>query len=259
MLMQRSFAPLAALWALVAIPSCCATYVAVERYDGNLFAALVVFMLATPVMGVLLIAAVAPCAFGEPLTVRGTLSRLGGRGPGLVAQAIAWRLLSLVGLPLGIVPGWYIAVRTGFFAEKRVLSKLAGHLHDRRTSELLQGEFGDLFARSLAIGGFCGLLWLTLVATIDFASTYLLGLPILWGRLNIDMTYLPEVWSGLGYLLDFFWSDPLVVTTALAAALMAYVPGRLAWFFCYVDVRVRRDCWDMELEILREAARLETV
>ena len=43
----------------------------------------------------------------------------------------------------------------------------------------------------------------------------------------------------------------------MAVAFLVYPIGRLAWFFCYIDVRVRRDCWDMELSIIQEAERLE--
>jgi hypothetical protein len=57
--------------------------------------------------------------------------------------------------------------------------------------------------------------------------------------------------------MQFLWSDPIVVTAALAVAFLVYPIGRLAWFFCYMDVRVRRDCWDMELLIIQEAERLD--
>jgi hypothetical protein len=157
-----------------------------------------------------------------------------------------------------LFPGWYIAVRSGFFAEQSVLSRLDRHLHDRRTNELLKGEIGDLFQRSAGLVVFCGLLWFVLLVTVDFASARLLGIPILWGRVTVDTSYLGGFMESVPYLMDFLWSDPVVVTAALACALYAYVIGRLAWFFCYIDVRVRRDCWDMELAILQEARRLET-
>ncbi len=252
-------APIAALWATVALPACLIVYVLVERYEFKLWLAMLVFFVVTSPLGVLIMTGAAPCAFGEPFTYRGTWSRLGWRGFGLLARGLGWRCVIALGVVLFVFPGWYIGVRTGFFVEQSALSKLARHLHDRRTDELLKGEIGDLFVRSAGIVSFCTLLWLVMLFTADFASSHLLGLPILMGRLELDTSYLENVDDAFEYGLHFLWADPIVVTAALAVALLVYPVGRLAWFFCYVDVRVRRDCWDMELQILHEAERLEAV
>lgn len=255
--LRQNFAALAGLWALVAVPACVTTYFYVDRLDGNWLIAVVVFLFATVVLGTFVTTGAALCTFGEQFTIGSTLHRLRWLGWRLVAEGALWRLLTVIGLPFGLVPGAYVAVRTGFSVEKRVLSNLGRHLHDRRTSELLKGEIGDLVVRAVSIILFTVLLWVMLVMTIDFASTYLLGYPILWGRLNLDLEYLGGFFAGVGYALGFFWSDPAIVTLGLASAFLAYVPARIAWFFCYIDVRVRRDCWDMELKMLREAERLE--
>jgi hypothetical protein len=274
--------PIAALWAAVAIPGCALVYLLVDRYEFELPLAVLVFFGLTSPLGVVLMAGAGPCVFGEPFTFRGTWSRLGWRGVGLLLRGIALRiaiapglvvfvfagwflavmgqvlyiLLAALGLVL-LVLGWYLAVRTGFFVEQSVLSKMARHLHDRRTDELLQGEIGDLFVRSAGIGVFCGFLWAVLLLTFDFASSHLLGLPILLGRLKSDASYFDNIWGTIGHGMQFLWSDPIVVTAALAVAFLVYPIGRLAWFFCYMDVRVRRDCWDMELSIIQEAERLD--
>jgi hypothetical protein len=255
--LRQNFRPIAGLWALVSMPGCAVIYWLVDRHEFELpLAALVYFGLTSP-LGILLMTGAGPCTFGEPFTCKATISRLGWRGLGLILYGIALRLAIALGLVLFIFPGWYLAVRTGFFVEKSVLSKMAKHLHDRRTSELLQGEIGDLFVRSAGIGLFCGLLWMVLLLTFDFASSHLLGLPILLGRLKIDLSYFENFGDAIGHSLQFLWSDPIVITAALATAFLVYPIGRLAWFFCYIDVRVRRDCWDMELLILQEAERLE--
>ncbi len=51
--------------------------------------------------------------------------------------------------------------------------------------------------------------------------------------------------------------NPLFAATFAVAALFAYQLGRVAWFFTFIDARVRRDCWDLELILAREANRLE--
>ena len=255
---RQHLAPIAGLWAIVALPTCALVYVLVDRYEFQMPLALLVFLLATSPLGVLIMAGAAPSAFGEPFTFRGTWSRLGWRGTVLLCRGVALRCLIAVGTVLFLFPGWYLAVRTGFFVEQATLSHLDRHLHDRRADELLKGEIGDLFSRSGAIFSFCALLWLVMLLTANFVSTHLLGLPILWGRLGLDASYLDDMSDSTTYVLGFLWGDPVVVTAALGVALLVYPIGRLAWFFCYVDVRVRRDCWDMELQIMQEAERLES-
>ena len=257
--LRQNLRPIAGLWATVAIPACTVVYWLVDRYEFELPLAVLAFFGMTSPLGVLLMAGAGASAFGEPFTYRGTWARLGWRGAGLILRGLALRLAIAAGLVLFIIPGWYLAVRTGFFVEQSVLSKMARHLHDRRTNELLQGEIGDLFVRSAGIGLYCGLLWMVLLFTFDFAASHLLGLPILLGRLKIDMSYFENFGAAFGHAMDFLWSDPIVVTAALAVAFLVYPIGRLAWFFCYMDVRVRRDCWDMELSIIQEAERLEAV
>jgi hypothetical protein len=256
--LRQYLAPIGALWVSIAVPACVLTYVLIDRFEFTMPLAMFVFFFATSPLGVLLMSGVAPCAFGEPFTFRGTWSRLGWRGIGLLVRGLALRIPIGLGLLLFVFPGWYLALRTGFFAEQAALSNMARHLHDRRADELLKGEIGDLYVRSAGIFTFCALLWLALLVAADFLSKHLLGFPLLFDRLGVDEAYLQDG-DGLSYAARFLWGDPVVVTAVLAVALFVYPIGRLAWFFCYVDVRVRRDCWDMELQIIQEAERLEAV
>jgi hypothetical protein len=255
--LRQHLAPIARLWTVVAVPSCALVYALVDRYEFKLSLAMLVFLMATSPLGVLIMSGAAPSAFGEPFTFRGTWARLGWRGIGLMARGLGLRCAIALGMAVFLFPGWYLAVRSGFFVEQATLSKLDRHLHDRRADELLKGEIGDLFTRSATIFLFCALLWLVMLLTADFVSSHLLGLPLLWGRFGMDESYLQDFDNSFDYTMRFLWGDPVVVTAALAVALLVYPIGRLAWFFCYIDVRVRRDCWDMELQMLQEAERLE--
>jgi len=213
-------------------------------------------------LGVLVAAGVAPAAFGEPLTCRATLRRAASGGGWLIARCLLMRVACLAAGLVFLVPGIYLAIRNGFYVEQRVLKNLAHHLHDRRASELLKGEVGDLFGRGLIIVAYYSIVWLVVLLTSDFAFRHLLGIPLLWERLNLDQAYLGGSWfaafgEAFVAVIKFFWSDRIVLVAVLATALLVYVPGRIAWFVCYIDIRVQRDCWDMELEILREAQRVE--
>ena len=51
-------------------------------------------------------------------------------------------------------------------------------------------------------------------------------------------------------------TDPRVLAMLTAFILLVYPIGRLAWFFTYIDLRVRLDCWDMELRMTEVSENL---
>src|SRR5260370_28685414 len=148
-------------------------------------------------------------------------------------------------------------MRRGFFVEESALRKMARHLDDRRADELLKGEIADLFIRSATIALFCGLLWLVLLFTADFASSRLLGYPLLLGRLQVDLSYLENFGDVLEYVLGFLWGDPIVVTAALAVAFLVYPRGRPARVLCGLRVRGRRRSRGLRLPDITAAHRLQ--
>jgi hypothetical protein len=48
-----------------------------------------------------------------------------------------------------------------------------------------------------------------------------------------------------------------VVSALSATAWLVYPLARLAWFFCYLDARIRKEGWDVELAFRIEAGRLQ--
>lgn len=52
------------------------------------------------------------------------------------------------------------------------------------------------------------------------------------------------------------WYDPKVVTVLMGVLWLVYPLARMAWFFCYLDQRIRNECWDVELDFRRDARRL---
>ena len=245
------------IWAIIAVPTCTLVYCLVNYYEFDLrFAAVAGFIASSP-MGVLLIAGVAPSAFGEPFSVRSAWRSLRRSGGLLLVKALLARIPIGLGLMLCVVPGIWIGARLGFLAEQEVLGHLAQHLKDRRVKDLMRGAMEDLIGRLVGITIYCCLLAVLVFVTLDWASAFLFGFPILSGRMHFDFNYAEEFSHAVRYYLSFFWSDPRVVTALLATGLLVYLLGRLAWFLCYIDLRVRRDCWDMELQLIHEAQRLE--
>jgi hypothetical protein len=63
--------------------------------------------------------------------------------------------------------------------------------------------------------------------------------------------------DGRDVFLGLTHDDPAFLTTIQLALWLPYPVIRLAWFFCYLDQRIRNECWDLQLQYRAEAARLE--
>ncbi|MFQ5732489.1 MAG: hypothetical protein ACE5KM_11120 [Planctomycetaceae bacterium] len=211
--------------------------------------------------------------FWKALSQSGVRRALLLAAPLLILFPMHWGLV-LIGIVLSIV-ALLVALRTSFLPESIFLSSLDEKLHGRGVRDLLKKEGGDLFARSLLIVPFCVLLSIVVFFTIDQACNLLLGYPILLGRLDqilpresiqreADTAFGDAAANGIGragtiviVALKFLLSDSRCLAVLTAAVLFVFPIARLAWFFCYIDLRVRRDCWDMELLFQQEARRLE--
>lgn len=171
-------------------------------------------------------------------------------GPALMLfpPFINWWLA--VVLILTTIPGIWLALRTGFLLEQTCLSRLDPALQGEHVREVLKEETGDLFGRATWMTQFGLMVWGVLFISADAVASLIFRTPIFLGRLN----ELPAG-SELGEYMKHAWGllvhDPMVLSTLTATALLVYLVNRLAWFFCYIDIRVRRDCWDLELKILQ--------
>ena len=50
--------------------------------------------------------------------------------------------------------------------------------------------------------------------------------------------------------------DPLLVVALASTWWLVYPLARLAWFFCYLDARIRKEGWDVEIAFRVEARRI---
>ena len=110
--------------------------------------------------------------------------------------------------------------------------------------------FRPITLQLILIAVFFGTSVASLFVLVDMASGTLLGLPILAGRV-----------SGLAYFIEeiatLMTRDPRVATVFVSVLWLVYPVARLAWMFCYFDVRIRKEGWDIELDFRVEANRLE--
>lgn len=262
--LAKHFKAVVGLVGTFAIPCCAAVYYLTYQHEYDVRLPLLLFYVVSSPLGVLLTIGAASAAFGEPFTWPGLLKQSPLLTLRLVFQGLLIRggtgialglfflddwpvwFRVLLGFVLCLFPGLWLALRTGFFVERGALRNLSHHLHDTRGSTLIRKQRIDLISRFLMNATFCGLLWVTVFVALDFAINFLFHIPIFFPRVGPD--------GEIGFLL---WGDPKVLTLLLGSAFFVYPFGRLGWFFCYIDLRVRQDCWDIELELTREAERLE--
>lgn len=246
------------LVACFAVPACGAVFLG-SRYTGYgwFWCALSVAVFSIP-LGTALVSAAVRIAVGQPCSA-------------LTAIVTAWQStwLSMVLLLLlrpvqcclmvaGLLPGVAMSIYTGFQAESRLFSRWRAGAHDHRVNDLVKAEFGDLLIRSLGVSLFGLCFWGLLTLTVDAAMMLLLGVSPCIGRL-VEAVRNPWGLDDLEAWWVAFWTfvttDALALTTVTATAMFSYAVCRLAWFFAYVDLRIRRDCWDVEVALAEEAQR----
>lgn len=154
----------------------------------------------------------------------------------------------------------FLYIRFSFRPESAFLSTVDQQLHGRNIKELLKSRGSDLVVQKLGIFAVCALLMPMLFFSIDIGCDLLFGFPILLGRLSDVVSETgksPHALGPVGETLDFMAGDPRALVLLTTVALIVYSINRLAWLFSYIDLRVRYDLWDIELQFQQEAQRLQ--
>jgi len=257
------------LWCWVAVPAMLAAYLGARYQTLHLGHVLTGLFLLTGVWSPLLVGKTSHAVFGEPFDRYPANGRERQQLARLMVKATGARLLMLLGFCLMlagwwiagialVLPGCYIGVRSSFFPEKFFLSSMEGRAQDRRTSELIQQELGALTGRVFGTALLMVCVVVCLFATVDFFSDLLFQKPILWGQIVSDEfgAYSLQI-DSFDEFFDLLFKDPLILAVLAGVILFAYPIVRFAWFFCYIDLRVRGDFWDLELRFQKEVERLQ--
>jgi hypothetical protein len=150
---------------------------------------------------------------------------------------MCWGLLSI---PL--------AARYGFLSEVLILEQLRGMKIGKRLEEILKRTHVEACGRYLAIASFAFLASTVLFLFLDLTSQLVFGVPIFLAKVSWAVAY-EDVINLLSY-------DPLLVVALASTWWLVYPLARLAWFFCYLDARIRREGWDVEIAFRVEARRI---
>lgn len=247
--------------ATIAIPTCVAVYWAarVTSY-GWLWSVLALSVMSIP-LGAALVFAAVRIAVGQRCSAFAALLGAFQSAAASMALVLVLRPFHLLLTLMGGLPGVASMIYTGFGAEARAFAAWRAGEHDHRVSDLVKAEYSDLIARGIAVGLFGLGFWGLLTITVDAATMLLVGVSPCLGRL-IEATRNPwglDDWQAWWVALTtFITTDALALMTVSATALATYAVCRLAWFFAYVDLRIRRDCWDVEVALAEEAQRWRT-
>jgi hypothetical protein len=218
------------------------------RGDGWLWAALS-FFFGSAFLGAAVVAGAGHHVFGEEFTLGNTLRHLGRN----IGSLLIWLPLARVAMGAVGAMCWGIlwvpvAARYGFLSEVLVLEQLRGMRIGRRLEEILKSNHVEACGRYLAIASFALAVSTVLFLFVDLGSQVLFGVPIFLSKVSWAVAY-EDVTNLLSY-------DPLLVVALASTWWLVYPLARLAWFFCYLDARIRKEGWDVEIAFRVETRRI---
>jgi hypothetical protein len=241
----RSLLFLTLLFALPAV-ALSAVLVAAIGENGMLWGGLG-FFLVCPVLGAVVVSGAGRAVFGEPLEPMAALRGLSGVWWRLLVSVLTTRLLVLAAASCFFLPSLLLNVYFGFLVEVMVLEGLHGGEARRRCRGLTTPTYLDLLFRECALLLFMAAATVALFTLVDQLAGLLLGHSLLSG---LESRF-------LGDSLRRLFADPWTMALLTATLWFVYPLARLAWFFSYLDARIRKEGWDLELGFRMEARRIE--
>ena len=249
----RTFAgPMIQLALLFAVPSCITVWLLASSTTDLLIPSLLVFMFFATLYSGALIAAMGPQVFGVPISTRQALRSVRRRLAGYLLMSALYRFLQVMTGFCMVFPSLLVTAQMGHLAEVMLLEQTPVLQVVSRLSWLGKGGgFGRNLSRALSLLIFWAVFSMGLFIIIDVLAAALFNMPIFLGRLpRLDVDFSDNM---MAMALD----SPAFLTALQASLWLPYPIIRLAWFFCYLDQRIRNECWDIELQFRIESRRLE--
>ncbi|MBA4029776.1 MAG: hypothetical protein C0478_02520, partial [Planctomyces sp.] len=170
------------------------------------------------------------------------------------------RVAALCGLFLCGVGGLLAAVGLSFRPENDALKDRRRRGHEHRLKQLVKSHYSDLVIEAGLLALWTACLAVVLLITLDvmaevwFGASFCLGpvIGIAQGLSATDESF-DEIWRVTS---RFLATDPRLLFAETFCVLAAFVVGRVAWLCVYVNLRVRDDCWDLELAMNSAAAAI---
>ncbi len=245
-------APLCRLWLICAVPSCVFVWIIASVDTGMLPWSIVVFLFFSSVFSSLLVACIGPQVFGVPISVRASLKAWRKRFWAWLILSFVLRFMQIIPGICVVLPSIFVTSYGGHMPEVLLLEQAPVNSVTKRLSWLAGGGgYSRNLGRSAGLMVFWAVLSFGLFLILDFLSTSLFNVPIFFKTAFGSSQSTGDVFTQLLY------DDPKVLTAIQFVVWLPYPVIRLAWFFCYLDQRIRNECWDLQLQFRAEAARLE--
>ncbi|MFK7820806.1 MAG: hypothetical protein AB8G99_18955 [Planctomycetaceae bacterium] len=245
---QQHFLPIARMTLSFAVPSCVISWLLMSQTELDIWSTIILFLVLSPIFGAALTIAAGRRVFGSDFNPRNAFTTLRTRFWTLLFYTVATRIVAAVFSCL-VLPPLLVIVRYGFLAEILFLEGTPRKKVSSRLKNLMKNVYSDLVGRGLGAFLFYVVAVLGMYALVELGSSLLLGIPLVVGRLA-SFTGLEDE------LMILLLSDPRFATVLHALLWFIYPVVRLAWFFCYLDVRIQKEGWDVELDYRIEAQRL---
>lgn len=244
--------PLFRLWLICAVPSCVLVWLLASVAAGMLLWSIVIFLFFSSVFSSLLVACIGPQVFGVPISVRASLKAWRKRFWAWFLLSFITRFMQTITGFCFVLPSIFVTSYAGHMPEVLLLEQAPVNSVTKRLSWLAGGGgYSRNLGRLMGLMVFWAVLSFGLFLILDFLSTTLFNSPIFF-KIALDSSRSTgDVFSQLLY------DDPKVLTAIQLTIWLPYPVIRLAWFFCYLDQRIRNECWDLQLQFRAEAARLE--
>ena len=258
---RELFGPLFRLLLVCAVPCIAIVWLLTSRLTLQLIPCILVTMFFTGVFSSLLVSCMGPQVFGVPISVRSAVRVWRRRfWVWLILTGIMRLFQALSGFCF-VIPSVFVTAFAAYVPEVLFLEQAPASKVTTRLNWLAGGGgYSRSLGRSAALTLSWWLMGLSLFVLIDFLSTMLLNMPILVSRVTFRSSdpgdQIAETFEAWFQMVG---DDPRVAIATQLAIWLPYPVIRLAWFFCYLDQRIRNECWDLQLQCRIEASRLESV
>ena len=250
---SREFAgPLTRLWLLCAVPSCAVVWLMVSQTTDMLIPSIMVFMFFSSVFSSLLVACMGPQVFGVPISVRAAIRAWRHRFWSWLVLTALTRFFQLLSGFCLVFPSVFVTAFAGHVPEVLLLEQATLNRVITRLNWLSGGGgYSRNLGRVMLLLAYWFMMSFGLFLLLDFLSTTLFNRPIFFSIMMQGSRDAGDLFLQLTH------DDPAFLTLIQLAMWLPYPVIRLAWFFCYLDQRIRNECWDLQLQFRTEAVRLE--
>jgi len=249
----REFAgPLSRLWLICAVPACVLVWTISSVSAGKLLWSIVIFLVFSSIFSSLLVACMGPQVFGVPISVRASLKAWRSRFWAWLILSFVMRFMQAITGFCFLVPSVFVTAYAGHMPEVLFLEQASLNSVTRRLGWLAGGGgYSRNLGRLLGLMITWAVLSFGLFLILDFLATALFNSPIFFEKAFDSYRNFGDRFSQLVN------DDPKVLTAIQLTLWLPYPVIRLAWFFCYLDQRIRNECWDLQLQFRAEAVRIE--